>query len=185
LIRGSGTRHAGQLGKRGAAIGIGRAETGGAAMPNDTRRSGSCLCGGVQFSVMGDPLRVGLCHCKDCRKAGGSVYSAFAVWPLEAFGTSGIVNVYGGRSFCPTCGGRVSAVGDSEVEVMIGSLDVAPTEGLEPGYELWIGRREHWLQPLPGTRQFEHDRTDVDHTGEVAVDHGPGSSSSEFSRKTA
>ena len=25
---------------------------------------------------------------------------------------------------------------------MVGSLDLAPTEGLEPAYELWIGRRD-------------------------------------------
>ncbi|TJW17428.1 MAG: GFA family protein [Mesorhizobium sp.] len=135
-------------------------------MSNDIRRSGSCLCGGVQFSVTGEPLRVGLCHCKDCRKISGSAYSAFAIWPLEAFETTGIVNTYGGRSFCPTCGSRVTSVGENEVEVMIGSLDVAPTEGLEPGYELWIGRREQWLQPLPGTRQFEHDRIDGNQTGD-------------------
>jgi len=131
-------------------------------MSNDTRRSGSCLCGGVQFSVIGDPLRVGLCHCKDCRKTSGSAYSAFAVWPIEAFETTGIVTSYGGRSFCPTCGGRVTEVRDDEAEVMIGSLDLTPTEGLEPGYELWIGRREHWLQPVPKALQFEHDRIDGD-----------------------
>jgi hypothetical protein len=135
-------------------------------MASDVRRSGSCLCGGVQFSVTGDPLRVGLCHCKDCRKTSGSAFSAFAVWPLEAFETTGIVNTYGARSFCPTCGSRVTSVGEEEVEVMIGDLDLAPTEELKPGYELWIGRREHWLQPLPDTRQFEHDRIDDGQSGE-------------------
>jgi len=129
-------------------------------MPNDTRRSGSCLCGGIQFSVTGDPFRIGLCHCKDCRKASGSTFSAFAVWPLEAFETTGIVSSYGDRSFCPTCGGRVPLVRENEVEVTIGSLDEVPTEALEPSYELWINRREHWLQPLPGARQFEHDRVE-------------------------
>jgi hypothetical protein len=135
-------------------------KTGGAVMPNDIRRSGSCLCGGIQFSVTGDPFRVGLCHCKDCRKASGSTFSAFAVWPLEAFETAGIVSSYGDRSFCPTCGGRVPLVRENEVEVTIGSLDEVPTEGLEPSYELWVNRREHWLQPLPGARQFEHDRVE-------------------------
>jgi len=133
-------------------------------MSNDIRRSGSCLCGGVQFVVTGDPMRTGLCHCKDCRKTSGSAFSAFAVWPLAAFETNGIVNSYGGRSFCPTCGSRVSSVGDDEVEVMVGSLDLAPTEGLKPAYELWIGRREHWLQPLPEAQQFENDRVEGDQT---------------------
>ncbi|TIT98114.1 MAG: GFA family protein, partial [Mesorhizobium sp.] len=64
-------------------------------MSNDITRSGSCLCGGVQFQVTGEPLRVGLCHCKDCRKTSGSAYQAFAVWPSQAFESTGITNSYG------------------------------------------------------------------------------------------
>lgn len=126
-------------------------------MSDTMRRTGGCLCGGVTFSVTGEPLRVGLCHCKDCRKAGGSVFSAFAVWPRQAFEMTGMVSSYGTRSFCPTCGGRIAWVDDKEAEVMIGSLDIAPSD-LAPQYELWIGRRETWLHALPGTRQFSHDR---------------------------
>lgn len=127
-------------------------------MSNSITRSGSCLCGGVQFQVTGEPLRVGLCHCKDCRKTSGSAFHAYAVWPRQAFETTGLSSAYGNRSFCPTCGGRVPFIDEDEVEVTIGSLDVAPTEGLVPGYELWTVRREPWLQALPGARQFEHDR---------------------------
>ncbi|MER9328163.1 GFA family protein [Mesorhizobium sp. M0488] len=126
-------------------------------MSDTIRRTGSCLCGGVQFTLTGPPLRTGICHCKDCRKTSGSAFSAFAIWPREAFGMTGIVSTYGGRSFCPTCGGRVVSLRDDEAEVMIGSLDIVPTE-LVPEYELWIGRRENWLSALSGAVQFEHDR---------------------------
>jgi hypothetical protein len=137
-------------------------------------RTGSCLCGGVQFRVAGEPRRVGLCHCEDCRKTSGSAFHAYAVWPLQAFETSGITSTYGARSFCPTCGSRVPFVGEDEVEVTIGSLDVAPTEGLVPDYELWIGRRESWLQPLPAAHQFEHDRVAVDSVAGDEIDPGAG-----------
>ncbi len=40
---------------------------------------------------------------------------------------------------------------------MIGSLDEAPTD-LTPEYELWIGRRENWVLPLPWASQFDGDR---------------------------
>mgnify|MGYP001557261300 CR=1 FL=1 len=126
-------------------------------MSDIIRRTGSCLCAGVRFSVSGAPLRTGLCHCKDCRKAGGSIYSAFAVWPREALETKGLVSTYGTRSFCPTCGGRVATVYDNEAEVPIGSLDVAPTD-LVPEYELWTSRRETWLHALPGTELFDQYR---------------------------
>lgn len=32
---------------------------------------GSCLCGGVQFEILGTPLTMAYCHCSRCRKAGG------------------------------------------------------------------------------------------------------------------
>ena len=87
-------------------------------------RSGSCLCRAVKFRVTGEPLRVGICHCGDCRKASGSAFSAFAVWPREAFEQlANFVATYSGRSFCSTCGGRVPSIRDDEVEVMIGGSD--------------------------------------------------------------
>jgi hypothetical protein len=51
----------------------------------------------------------------------------------------------------------VTFLRDDEAEVMIGSLNVVPTD-LTPQYELWVGRRESWLHPLPEATQFDHDR---------------------------
>ncbi|RWO25878.1 MAG: GFA family protein [Mesorhizobium sp.] len=120
-------------------------------------RTGSCICRGVTFRVTGDPLRVGICHCSDCRKASGSIFSAFAVWPRGAFEQmTGFTSTYAGRSFCSTCGGRVPSIRDDEVEVMIGALDEVPSD-LTPEYELWTVRRESWLSPLPSATQFEKD----------------------------
>lgn len=134
-------------------------------MQEQSFRSGSCICRGVTFRVVGEPLRVGVCHCEDCRKTSGAPFAAFAIWPSTAFEQkSGLTGTYAGRSFCSTCGGRIFSTSDDEVEVMIGSLDEAPTD-LTPGYELWIGRREQWLAALPSTLQFEGDRN---HAGETA-----------------
>ena len=121
-------------------------------------RSGSCMCRGVTFRVTGEPLRVGICHCADCRKTSGGPFAAFAIWPSSAFEQrSGFLSSYAGRSFCTTCGGRVFSITDDEVEVMIGSFDEAPSD-LTPTYELWIVRREPWLAVLPDASQFEGDR---------------------------
>ena len=71
-------------------------------------RSGSCLCRGVTFRVRGNPLRVGICHCADCRKSNGAPFSAYGVWPVEAFEQEGgFTGTYANRTFCTTCGGRV------------------------------------------------------------------------------
>ena len=125
-------------------------------------RSGSCLCRGVTFRVSGDPLRVGICHCTDCRKSSGAPFAAYAVWPIEAFEQeTGYTSTYANRSFCTTCGGRVAWMSDGEAEVTIGSLDDVPTD-LTPGYELWVKRREHWLSPLAGAAQFDQDRVETE-----------------------
>lgn len=47
---------------------------------------------------------------------------------------------------------------------MIGSLDDAPTD-LTQQYELWIGRREHWMNALPEAMQFSQDREDFANPG--------------------
>lgn len=133
-------------------------------------RTGSCLCRGVRFRVSGDPLRVGICHCADCRKSSGAPFSAYAVWPEEAFEQqTGYTSTYANRSFCTTCGGRVAWISDGEAEVPLGSLDEVPT-GLTPGYELWVKRREQWLSPLPEAHQFDQDRHELQ---PIAVAAGP------------
>ena len=121
-------------------------------------RSGSCLCGQVRYTVRDAPLRIGLCHCTDCRKESGSAFQTFGIWPRQAFESSGEVKYFRGRGFCPGCGSRVfDASGDTdEVEIRVGTLDMAPTD-LEPTYELWVKRREDWLPPMP-IDQFEEDR---------------------------
>jgi hypothetical protein len=121
------------------------------------QREGGCLCGTVRFRLQGNPVRAGLCHCLDCRKATGSFYSAFAIWPRDAFEGTGAVGVYEGRSFCLYCGGRVYSLRDDEAEIMLGSLDQAPGD-IAPGDEFWIGRREEWMEALPWADQFQHDR---------------------------
>ena len=123
-------------------------------------REGGCRCGAVRFRVVGEPLRVGLCHCTDCRKTGGSAFNMFAVWPGSAFSCTGEFATYEGRSFCANCGSRVFSITPDEAEILAGALDNAPT-GLVPTYELWVPRREEWLHGLPWADQHTGDRADV------------------------
>ncbi|KQV49310.1 aldehyde-activating protein [Pelomonas sp. Root1217] len=119
--------------------------------------SGACLCGQVKFSVSGEPLRTGICHCTDCRQESGSAFTFFGVWPATRFERAGETAQFRGRHFCPRCGSRLFAVDDREAEVKLGALSQAPT-ALVPSYELWVKRREPWLLPIPGAEQHEQDR---------------------------
>jgi hypothetical protein len=120
-------------------------------------RNGACFCGDVTFTVVGEPTRIGLCHCEDCRKESGSAFTYFGVWPLSAFESAGETRVHAGRRYCASCASRLFAYSEEEVEVKLGSIESAPIN-LRPTYELWIKRREPWLQPLPEAEQFEEDR---------------------------
>ena len=124
----------------------------------ETRRAG-CLCGAVQAVARGAPLRVGLCHCGDCRRHHGALFHASAIFPRTAVAVSGRTQAFRGRHFCPVCGSSVFSVTGDEVELNLGSLD--STEGLRPAYELWTIRREAWLPPFPGLTGFARDRDDA------------------------
>ena len=118
--------------------------------------TGGCLCGDVRVEAVGEPLRVGICHCLDCRKHHGALFYAAAVFAAEAVTVTGAVSEYDGRCFCPRCGSSVFARSGDEVEVHLGALD-AP-DVFVPTYELWCGRRERWLPAFPGTARFARDR---------------------------
>ncbi|MGE0502077.1 MAG: GFA family protein [Rhizobiaceae bacterium] len=126
-------------------------------MPQDVERSGGCLCGAVRFVVRGKPLRVGRCHCQDCRRTSGSAFSFFAVWPRSALTGKGRLSSFDGRSFCRKCGSRVVHLREDEAELMVGSFDAVPSD-LTLDYELWIVRRENWLDAHPGAVQYPRDR---------------------------
>lgn len=119
--------------------------------------SEKCHCGQVLISVCGEPLRIGICHCTDCRKESGSAFTYYAAWPAHEFEPVGETSEFQGQHFCPRCGTRLFSVDEREAEIKLGILSDAPT-ALVPTYELWTRRREPWLQPIEGAEQYEEDR---------------------------
>jgi len=120
------------------------------------RFTGGCLCGKVRIEASGQPYRVGLCHCLDCRKHSGSLFHASAVFPDTAVTIAGETREYAGRQFCPSCGSSVLGGSGDEVEVSLGAFDAI--DQLTPTYELWTVRRESWLPPFPLKHRYERDR---------------------------
>ena len=121
-----------------------------------TTVSGGCLCGKVRFEATGQPYRVGICHCLDCRKHHGALFLAAAIFPEQAVTITGNTRAYQGRFFCPGCGAPVFGRTADEIEIPLGSLDTP--DQFTPTYELWTVRREAWLPPFPTLRQYERDR---------------------------
>ena len=79
-------------------------------------RTASCACGQLTVLCVGEPDRVSLCHCTQCKRRTGSEFSWNATWPDAAVTPSGRFssNVRHGDSgleksyfFCPDCGSTV------------------------------------------------------------------------------
>lgn len=118
--------------------------------------TGGCLCGNLRFEAKGQPYRVGLCHCLDCRKNHGALFHGSAIFPLDAVTVTGEARDYQGRFFCPTCGSPVYGIFGDEIGVNLGAFD-APDQ-FQPTYELWTIRRESWLPAFPLVRHYAHNR---------------------------
>ncbi len=120
------------------------------------RVTGGCLCGDVRIVATGLPYRVGICHCLDCRKNGGALFHASAIFPRDSVVIEGETRDFKGRHFCPRCGSPLFAFSDDEIVLNLGSFD-APDQ-FKPTYELWTIRRESWLPPFPLAKRYERDR---------------------------
>ncbi|MCR8826843.1 GFA family protein [Pseudosulfitobacter koreensis] len=98
-------------------------------------RTGSCICGGVRYSIAADLRHTGACHCGMCRKWSGGVYLGIEVaakdFELQAKDSLSIYasSPWAERGFCNTCGSsifyRVTAEGPHQgtFHVGLGTLD--------------------------------------------------------------
>lgn len=118
--------------------------------------TGGCLCGDVRITASGEPYRVGICHCLDCRKHHGALFYAAAIFPEHAVAIEGETREYKGRHFCPGCGSSVFARFTDEIEVHLGIFDAS--DRFVPTYENWTARREAWLPKFPLARHYVRDR---------------------------
>tara|TARA_B100000686_G_scaffold235433_1_gene243303 strand:+ start:196 stop:549 length:354 start_codon:yes stop_codon:yes gene_type:complete len=112
--------------------------------------TGGCLCGLVRFVATGEPDRVGVCHCMDCRKHHGALFHASAIFHRDHVTVTGETADYEGRTFCPRCGSSVFSCSDDEIELHLGALE--EPDRFKATYDLWTIRRETWLPRLPTTR---------------------------------
>ena len=78
---------------------------------------GSCFCGAVEFTVTGEPVAMGYCHCSSCRHWSAGPVNGFSLWNPDAVKvTKGASNIgtynktpMSFRKWCKTCGGHLFA----------------------------------------------------------------------------
>jgi hypothetical protein len=125
-------------------------------MPESDIVPGGCLCGQIRLFVTAPPLRVGMCHCLDCRKHHGTLFHASAIFHQGDVAIDGTLSWFGNRGFCANCGSSLVFSGLGEIGVNLGAFD--EIDLFRPDYELWIIRREAWLPPFAEMNLYEKDR---------------------------
>lgn len=101
----------------------------------DKFATGHCLCGEVQFTISSAPLRMGQCHCDDCRRSTGTGHGSNAFFKKSDVHISGQTNSYDSvtdtdsivsRHFCPKCGSRLfgyNNAAENIIAITAGSLN--------------------------------------------------------------
>ena len=116
--------------------------------------TGRCLCGRVKYSATGDPIRSGICHCRNCQRYTGSAFEPFLAFPTTSVVVTGELKSYehdaaSGRAvrrcFCPTCGsGVVNVVPMRGLTVILaGTLD--DPSRFEPAFEIFCVTSMPWV----------------------------------------
>ena len=123
---------------------------------------GNCLCGAVEFEIVGEASRLYQCHCSLCRKQSGSTSNCSSLIESESFRSLGgedcissYVKELGFRSdFCSRCGSPVPNPLRATKYVWVPRLDGGSR--LEVGAHVCVGSKASWdAIPAEGT-QFEH-----------------------------
>ncbi|MBC2593288.1 GFA family protein [Ruficoccus amylovorans] len=120
--------------------------------------TGSCLCGGVAFSVRSEPLDFRYCFCESCRKATGSAHASNLIVPLDGLiwtrGESLIGRFVEQRAnpgfpvwFCRSCGSFLPHIGRSGKVYVVpaGLIDSPP--GLRPRLVMCRDEAPDWYLP--------------------------------------
>ncbi|MEM1073791.1 MAG: GFA family protein [Pseudomonadota bacterium] len=121
---------------------------------------GSCNCGAIRFVVKNDPRGVSFCHCGQCRKQSGGVWSSAFVEKTD-LNISGSVNWCassdsGRRGFCPICGAFLfwKNLEETTISFALGAID-GPT-GLTLEKHIFVADKGDYYEIADGVPQWEN-----------------------------
>ena len=120
-----------------------------------TPMTGSCLCGGIRFCILGPLDAVQVCHCGQCRKAQGGPFATnipVARSALQWLAGGHLLRRYESspgktRLFCTRCGSHIMAERESQPTVLLrlGCLDTPITD--KPRAHIWRSQAASWYDP--------------------------------------
>lgn len=133
---------------------------------------GSCFCGTVQFSVVGEPLVMGYCHCSSCRHWSASPVNGFSLWKAASFSVTqgedhiGTYNKtpISGRKWCTQCGGHIYN-DHPTMDLVDVFASVLPTLEFKPS--MHVNYAETTMRVRDGLPKLKDFPTDMGGSGEL------------------
>ncbi len=116
--------------------------------------SGACHCGEISYTVDGEPVRSGQCHCNACRRITGTGHNVQAFFKADNVNINGTTKTHDSvsdagnvrtRHFCPTCGSRLfseSSKAPGGIGIAVGSFD--DSSWFKPDVVLYTSERPVW-----------------------------------------
>ena len=127
-----------------------------------TERTASCRCGQLRATTTGEPVRMSVCHCLNCKKRSGSAFATQARWPSEQVAIEGQSKSFKKVSdsgnwatfhFCPECGSDLYYRNDGPgVDTDLASLLAIPLGAFddpffgELNYSVYEERKYKWVE---------------------------------------
>lgn len=127
-------------------------------------RHASCYCGQLTAQVVGEPVRISICHCTDCQRRTGSVFGEQARFPRENVTVTGVftehhrINDEGVKAtfrFCPKCGSTICYEREGlEGFVVIPVGAFGDPNFPTPTVSVWEDDKHRWVVPPPEAEHF-------------------------------
>jgi len=120
-------------------------------------RTASCRCGQLTATVVGEPVRVSVCHCLNCKKRSGSAFAVQARWPRERVTIAGQSKTFvmvadsgnrGIHHFCPECGSDVFYENEGKFDGLV-AIPLGTFEDpyfASPSFSVWEKRKCDWVE---------------------------------------
>ncbi|QMU58911.1 MAG: GFA family protein [Boseongicola sp.] len=119
---------------------------------------GQCLCGSVQYETSGEVRSVSACHCEQCRRQSGHVWSS-AQTSMQDIVIEGDVRWFEAsskakRGFCAICGSFLfwKAQEEDFMSFSLGSVSGATGSRLEK--HIFTGEKGDYYEISDGVDQF-------------------------------
>jgi len=128
-------------------------------------RLAQCHCGSLRAITSGEPLSVGMCHCKQCQRRTGAIASSVAAFAKDQVTIEGHTKVFerygqSGRKvrfyFCPHCGTSLYWEADARPDFYILAVGAfADANFPPPSVSIFEESKHTWLQLPDGMKHFQ------------------------------